>query len=112
MLEKLNEAFIGAAEMESCVAVAEIIIPFKGRHSLKVYMMKKPKKWGYKVWTLAGRSGYAYRVKLYGDNLVNDPADIENDVGESEKIVVRLTEGCVGKEVFCDNFFASAELLH
>lgn len=111
MLEKLNEAFVGADEMEPCIAVDEVIIPFKGRHSLKVYIMKKLKKWGYKVWTLAGRSGYVYRVQLYNDNLVIDPADIQNDIGESTKIVVHLTEDCVGKEVFCDNFFASAKLL-
>ncbi|KAL3229427.1 hypothetical protein MRX96_023610 [Rhipicephalus microplus] len=97
--------------MEPCLAVDEMIIPFKDRHSLKVYMMKRPKKWGYKVWTLAGRSGYVYKFELYGDNLVSEPTGLQNTIGESGKIVVRFTEGCAGKEVFCNNFFASAELL-
>ncbi|KAH8042576.1 hypothetical protein HPB51_024629 [Rhipicephalus microplus] len=74
-------------------------------------MMKRPKKWGYKVWTLAGRSGYVYKFELYGDNLVSEPTGLQNTIGESGKIVVRFTEGCAGKEVFCNNFFASAELL-
>lgn len=30
------------------------MVPFKGDHSLKVYMKNKPKKWGYKIWALAG----------------------------------------------------------
>lgn len=112
ILDRLNEKFQEATEMEPCLAVDEMMIPFKGRHSLKVYMMKKPKKWGYKVWTLAGRSGYVYRIQLYGDNLAVDPTDIQNDIGESGKIVVRLTDDCgPGKEIFCDNFFASVELL-
>lgn len=111
VLTRLNRNFLAAAEMEPCLAVEEMMIPFKGRHSLKVYMQKKPRKWGYKVWTLAGRSGYVYRFELYGDNLVSEPADLHHAIGESGKIVVRLTEGCQGKEVFCDNFFASAELL-
>ncbi|KAH8038613.1 hypothetical protein HPB51_002737 [Rhipicephalus microplus] len=111
VLQRLNKNFLNAAEMEPCLAVDEMIIPFKGRHSLKVYMMKKPKKWGYKVWTLAGRSGYVYKFELYGDNLVSEPTGLQNTIGESGKIVVRLTEGYAGKEVFCDNFFESAELL-
>ncbi|KAL3228233.1 hypothetical protein MRX96_048684 [Rhipicephalus microplus] len=111
LLSRLNYNFRGAAEMEDCLAVDEMIAPFKGRHSLKVYMNKKPRKWGYKVWTLAGRSGYVYKIELYGDNLVIDPTDLSNDIGESGKVVVRLSEGCKGKEIFCDNFFASADLL-
>lgn len=99
LLSRLNYNFQGAAEMEDCLAVDEMIIPFKGRHSLKVYMNKKPRKWGYKVWTLAGRSGYVYKIQLYGDNLVIDPTDLSNDIGESGKIVVRLSEGCEGKEI-------------
>ncbi|KAH8041755.1 hypothetical protein HPB51_017575 [Rhipicephalus microplus] len=111
LLSRLNYNFQGAAKMEDCLAVDEMIVPFKGRHSLKVYMSKKPRKWGYKVWTLAGRSGYVYKIELYGDNLVIDPTDLSNDIGESGKIFVRLSEGCEGKEIFCDNFFASADLL-
>lgn len=49
ILDTLNEKFQQAAEMERCLAVDEMMIPFKGRHSLKVDMMKKQKKWGYKV---------------------------------------------------------------
>ncbi|KAH8028972.1 hypothetical protein HPB51_021674 [Rhipicephalus microplus] len=85
LLSRLNYNFQGAAEMEDCLAVDEMIVPFKGRHSLKVYMNKKPRKWGYKVWTLAGRSGYVYKIELYGDNLVIDPTDLSNDIGESGK---------------------------
>lgn len=46
ILERLNEKFQEATEMEPCLAVDEMMIPFKGRVSLKVYMMKKPKKKG------------------------------------------------------------------
>ncbi|KAH9369480.1 hypothetical protein HPB48_014340 [Haemaphysalis longicornis] len=38
---RLNRNFLDAAEMEPCLAVDEMMIPFKGRHSLKVYMQKK-----------------------------------------------------------------------
>ncbi|KAL3189493.1 hypothetical protein MRX96_002799 [Rhipicephalus microplus] len=86
VLTRLNRNFLAAAEMEPCLAVDEMMIPFQG-------------------------SGYVYRFELYGDNLVYEPADLHHAIGESGKIVARLTEGCQGKEVFCDNLFASAELL-
>lgn len=35
---------------KECQSVDEIIIPFKGRSGLKVYMPKKPHKWGFKLW--------------------------------------------------------------
>ena len=54
LLDILHISFQSCAEPELFVSVDEPIIPFKGRHSLKVYMMKKPKKWGYKVWAQAG----------------------------------------------------------
>lgn len=81
------------------------------RHSLKVYLNKKPKKRGYKVWTLAGRSGSLYKIQLYGDNLATDPTDLSNNIGESGKIVL-LSKGCERKELFCDNFFASVDSQH
>ena len=46
LLTMINAQFKRNAEPEKCVSVDEQIIPFKGRHSMKVYMSKKPKKWG------------------------------------------------------------------
>lgn len=60
-------------------------------------MNKKPRKWGYKERTLAGRSGYVYKIQLDRDNLVIEPTDLSNDIGERGKTVVRLYEGCEGK---------------
>ncbi|XP_064468999.1 piggyBac transposable element-derived protein 2-like, partial [Ornithodoros turicata] len=90
MITALNTNFWQASEIESCVSVDEMMIPFKGRHSLKVYMRNKPSKWGYKAWTLPGRSGYVYKLYLFGDNLVMDAPDSPEGVGESGKIVLRL----------------------
>ncbi|KAH9382428.1 hypothetical protein HPB48_000605 [Haemaphysalis longicornis] len=90
-----------------------MMIPFKCRHSLlKVHAEKTPGKMGIQVWTLARWSSYVYCYELYGDHLVSERADNHQAICENGKIyVVRLTEGCGGKEVFCDNFFASAEIL-
>ena len=72
IIARLNDNFRKNAERETHVSVDEQIIPFKGRHSLKIYMVKKPKKWGYKLWVLAGTSGYVHKFRFAGDNLSDD----------------------------------------
>ena len=49
LIKVISSNFENCSEPELFVAVDEQIVPFKGRHSLKVYMKKKPKKWGYKI---------------------------------------------------------------
>ena len=41
-------------------SIDEQMIPFKGRSSLRRYMPKKPKKWGYKIFLRNGVSGFCY----------------------------------------------------
>ena len=45
-----NARFNKVVFLETNEAVDEMIISFKGKHSVKMYMPKKPVKWGYKLW--------------------------------------------------------------
>uniref|UniRef100_A0A6B0V2D9 Putative piggybac transposable element-derived n=1 Tax=Ixodes ricinus TaxID=34613 RepID=A0A6B0V2D9_IXORI len=82
-----------------------------GRESCE-FTRNEPSKWGYKAWTLVGRSGYVYRLYLYGNNLVRDAPNTQENIGESRKFTLWLTQDCPpGSRVFFDNFFASVELL-
>ena len=65
VLDVLQERFLEAVTPEEFHSIDEQIIPFKGRHSSKQYIPKKPKPWGFKVWVRAGSSGYTYRFELY-----------------------------------------------
>lgn len=58
-LEKLREHCLDIPPEEHH-AVDEIMIPFKGKSHLKVYMTAKPHKWGFKIWGRAGHSGFHY----------------------------------------------------
>ena len=49
LLDKLSTSFAEAAEPTEFLSIDEMIIPFKGRHRMKQYIMSKPKKWGFKV---------------------------------------------------------------
>lgn len=112
LLSKLSANFEKYAERENCVAVDEMMIPFKGRHSLKVYMMKKPKKWGYKVWVNAGQSGYVHKFIFAGENILKTNEDFIEKVGRAGQVVLLLSQ-CQPQNsyVFFDNYFASPDLL-
>ena len=47
------------------MSVEEQIVPIKS-NSLKRYLFKKPKKLGYKMWTMPGISGYVYDFEVEG----------------------------------------------
>jgi hypothetical protein len=76
-------------------------------------MKKKPKKWGYKVWGLAGQSGYVHKLYISGDNLVpTDFKDLDPAIGKSGGVVINLANNLPrGTHLYFDNYFARPELL-
>ena len=92
------------------------MIPFKGRNNLKIYLPKKPVKWGFKLWCLAGVSGYVYEFQVSGDQKAHGPPEgVKNgeEFGKVENVVLRLTRDFQpGKHyAFFDNLFASPDLM-
>ncbi|XP_047101014.1 serine/threonine-protein phosphatase 6 regulatory ankyrin repeat subunit B-like [Schistocerca piceifrons] len=63
------------------------MIKFKGRSSIKQYLPKKPIKRGYKVWVLADKSDYAWKLDIYTGKKDNA---VEKKLGE--RFVKHLTE--------------------
>ena len=70
-MDKLNNFFSNNAVPELCITVDEQMVPFKGRHSMKVYMRSKPCRWGFKLWCLAGQSGYLRQCYVSGDKAID-----------------------------------------
>lgn len=117
LLTNLGKHFEEYADFEEVLSVDEAMIPFKGKLGLKRYMMKKPKKWGVKVWCLGGWSGYIYKFSIDGDNLEelteDELEELEFGIGSSGHTVLSLLHGVPpGTEVFFDNYFASPALLY
>ncbi|XP_022164241.1 piggyBac transposable element-derived protein 2-like [Myzus persicae] len=80
------------------------MIKFKGLHSSKQYMPKKPIKRGYKVWTLADKYGYLWNFDVYtgksGDK-------VEKNLGA--RVVKNLSAPLKNKNYFLyfGNYFTS-----
>ncbi|XP_035731240.1 piggyBac transposable element-derived protein 3-like [Vespa mandarinia] len=111
ILDKLVKNF-NHIPMSEHVCVDEQIIPFKGRHKLKNYMPKKPKKWGYKAFLLCDSSGLIYNFEIYTGKVIHDP-ELPN-VGSSGNVVLRLAK-IIPKQLFykiCfDNRFSTLPLV-
>ena len=116
LIDHLNNKFEEVAITETCVAIDEMTIPFKGKHGMKIYIPKKPVKWGFKLWCRAGVSGYVYRFEVCGDGKAHGPpAGTENgcEYGKMECVVLRLMHSLEpGKHyAFFDNLFASPDVM-
>ena len=78
----------------SIISIDEQVIPFKGKHNLKRYLPKNPKKWGYKRWAHAGLLGYVYDFEVDGgldSKRVPTNCDPPAQCGESDFVVLRLS---------------------
>jgi len=99
--------------MEEQLSIDEQIVPVKERSCLRQYNPKKPHKWGYKLWVLCGRSGYAYDFQIYTGKADNTMLDGEEDFGASGNVVVCFSRSIpcrVNHKLFFDNYFTSPDL--
>ena len=74
-------AFKNAVLPETFMSVDEQVAPFKGVHSMKCYLSKKPKKWGCKFWA----RGYPVTYTILKFMVVWDP----KACGESDFVILR-----------------------
>ncbi|KAM7310521.1 piggyBac transposable element-derived protein 3 [Ixodes scapularis] len=112
VIDTLNRTFSLAVDPEEYQSVDEMMIPFKGRSSIKQFLPSKPKRWGFKVWVRAGASGYIYKFEVYqgGSGGRSKPS---SECGVAGDVVLRLTQGLEGKnhKVYADNLFTSLPLI-
>ena len=85
------------------------MIAYMGVHRLKVYMPRKPTKWGFKAFVLAeASSGYVLNMILNEGHKRGENEDLL-----SKRIVLQILQGYEGKgyRVYMDRWYTSADLL-
>ena len=90
------------------------MIPFKGRSNLRQYLPKKPTKWGIKVSTRAGVSGFVYDFEVYQGKRTLVEDDIEPDLEVGGNIVLflmRTLPDTTNYKIYFDNWFSSLKLM-
>ena len=97
---------------EQMLVVDEQTVPYKGHSGLKQYMPKKPHKWGYKIYVLAGSSGLVYDYEIFTGSISVTPG--YPDIGSSGNIVLTLCKSVPTTNdylLYIDNWFTSITLL-
>ena len=100
-----------AVPQEECQSIDEQLIPTKSRSSLRLYLPKKPHKWGIKVWARCGVSGLVYDFDVYTGK--QDDTKVSQEFGKIGAVVVKLTLTIpkdVGHKVYMDNLFTTINL--
>lgn len=110
VLDTLQANFLSAVDPEEFQAIDEMIMPFKGKLSIKQYIPKKPKPWGVKIWARAGASGYMYRFEVYRGAASTGAV---SELGTAADVILRLCDDIQFKnhKVFFDNFFCGIPLI-
>lgn len=103
----LSERFVACYNPAENQAIDESMIKFKGRSSLRQYLLMKPIKRGYKVWIRADESGFVCQFDIYTGKVADT-----TEKNLEARVIKELTRPLVGKghKVYFDNFFNSVEL--
>lgn len=101
----------------TCACVDEMLVAFRGRCKFKMYMPKKPAKYGIKIMCITdARNGYLLNAYIYlgkdsdGQNLTQE----QKRLSKPTQAVLRLVSPIEGsnRNVTADNWFSSIELVN
>uniref|UniRef100_A0A8D0DCP7 PiggyBac transposable element-derived protein domain-containing protein n=1 Tax=Sander lucioperca TaxID=283035 RepID=A0A8D0DCP7_SANLU len=100
-----------ALPQDQMLSIAEQMVPFKGKLSLKQYIPNKPYKWGYKIFVLCDTTGLVHSFDIFTGKI--EPVPGLPDIGAGGNIVLKLAQvihGAVNHLVYFDNWFSSLDL--
>lgn len=110
LLDVIRQKCIAISKKEN-LCVDEMMVPFKGRTFLKMYMPKKPIKWGLKLFVLCSFDGVIHDFEIYqGKGTIAG----QSNMGFCSGIVMRLSETIPhfkNYRLYFDNYFTGLDLL-
>lgn len=97
--------------LETDLCIDEQMVPFKGQINIKQYIKNKPKKWGIKLFVLAGQSGQIYDFIIYQGSTTEIEPEL-TALGSSAAVIMHLCQRIVSKNhrLYFDNYFSSYQL--
>ncbi|KAF2887619.1 hypothetical protein ILUMI_18554 [Ignelater luminosus] len=96
------------------VTVDELLIPFRGRYSFKMYMPNKPAKYGIRVQILAdAKTHYMCMSDIYAGAEVSNKNKENFKLANPTRVVLRLAAPIFGtnRNITADNWYSSVELV-
>ncbi|XP_054708299.1 piggyBac transposable element-derived protein 3-like [Uloborus diversus] len=113
-LNLLNKKFQQFGVFSHNLSIDEQMIPYRGKHSAKMFLKGKPIRFGYESWTLASSDGYVFNFDIYtGKSTTANSSEYEK-FGLGGSVVMNLLkviETPINHDIYFDNFFTSFPLL-
>jgi hypothetical protein len=105
----LGRNFMRFGVFKEDLSVDESMVPYYGRHTLKMFMRGKPVRFGFKNWCLCSSDGYCFKFNTYQGA---EPKHVKKDP-LGTRVVMDLIQDCCPEEhrLYFDNFFTSVNLL-
>ena len=108
----LNKIFLQFGIFKFNLSIDEQMIPYRGKHSAKMFIQGKPVRFGYKARTLGSSDGHVYAFDIYtGKSKADHTTD--SSLGLGGKVVTQLLQIVDNgfHALYIDNFFTSFDLL-
>ncbi|XP_046861914.1 piggyBac transposable element-derived protein 3-like [Xenia sp. Carnegie-2017] len=93
-------------------SIDEVMVAFKGKHGPRVYMPKKPTKWGFKLWARESSTGFMHDFDVYQG--ATEETKSRSDVGVSGEVVLKLASTLPDNKnhkLYADKYFNSFALV-
>ena len=108
----LNEQLVQYGVFDNLLSIDESMVPYYGRHSVKMYILGKPIRFGFKIWSLCGSNGYPYHLKIYqGKEKGRSQSPLGTRVVNSMVNIVERHSEVHRHDLYFDNFCTSHQLL-
>ena len=112
LYKALNENFVQFSIWHSNLSIDESMVPYYGRHSIKMFIKAKPIRFGYKVWCLCGIDGFPYHMKIYTGKEEKTDEPLGTRVVKHMVEIIERHSHVQHHQIFFDNFFTSYQLMH
>merc|ERR1711888_66593 len=94
------------------LCIDEMMVPNKSKYGPRIYQKGKPHPWGYKLYSIADRTGVSFRVHLHSGKF---PQVLPHpNLGSTNNRVLWLAEKVLrnsGYTLYMDNYFTSIPLM-
>lgn len=95
-----------------CVTIDEMLENFRGRCSFRQYMLRKPAKYGIKMFALVDSDVfYTSKIEVYCGTQPNGPYNVDNRPAAVVNRMIDHIQG-TGRNVTMDNWFTSVPLVN
>lgn len=108
LIDMVNKNFQRWGVFEKILSIDEMMVRYYGRHGLKQFIRGKPIRFGYKLWSLCGDSGYCYHFSLYCGKELDQ---VKETLGTRvvHKMLDIIDDPC-SYHIYFDNYFSSYDL--